>query len=540
MSDGGLPPETGDSPIEDNGGSRGGNDNGGDRRHDGDGGHRRNGAGHGRRRNSGGHGRGRNSGGISRGRLRRTAPLAALSARTAGEAVVVGLRGKLARADSTEFHVRTAERYAELLGHSKGALMKAGQMLSFVTVGPAVPREFQSIYQEALTRLRSEAPPMAPDLARVALEHELGRSTESVFAQFDWEPLAAASIGQVHAARLHDGRAVAVKIQYPGVADAIRADLSNHELLATFFGLIFGLSPKKASFDLRGAAREMSVRVTEELDYRLEAANQAEFADIYRGHPFIHVPEVIGELCTDRVLTQELVRGLSWSEALTRSQELRDGWAEAIYRFVFGTNLRFGVFNADPHPGNYLFHEDGSVSFLDFGCVKRLERVQVDMLVAVGRACLRGEVLGTWRACVEAGFCPSTDVVTPEEVYAFWRGPWELFWAEQPFTVTPECAASWIEHKYSPTGPSANAVRHFTAPSDYMTMGRVELSAASLVGELRATNNWRSMAAEFFEGDAPLTAMGKSDHAFFAERQAASSRAGVQGRHTHIWRATRA
>lgn len=463
--------------------------------------------------------------GISRGRLRRTAPLVALSARTAGEAVAVGLRSKLTGADSTEFHVRTAERYTELLGRSKGALMKAGQMISFVSAVPAVPEEFQPIYQAALTRLHDNAPPMAPELARTVLERELAQAAESAFAQFDWEPLAAASIGQVHAARLHDGRAVAVKIQYPGVAEAIEADLKNSELLATFFGLIFGLSAWKAGFDLRGVARDIGVRITEELDYRLEAANQAEFADIYRGHPFIHVPEVIGELCTDRVLTQELVQGKSWSEALACEQELRDGWAEAIYRFVYGANLRFCMFNADPHPGNYLFHDDGSVSFLDFGCVKRFEREQVDVLIAIGRACMRDDVLGTWRACVEGGFCRSTDPVTPEEVYEFWRVPWELFWAEQPFTVTPECAARWIEHKYSPTGPAANAFRYFTVSPEYASMGRIEMSAASLIGELHATNYWGSMAAEFFEGAAPLTALGKLDQAFFEDRQAAGNHA---------------
>lgn len=267
-----------------------------------------------------------NGDGISRGRLRRTAPLAALSARTAGGAVAVGLRGKLTGTDSEQFHVRTAERYAELLGHSKGALMKAGQALSFISVAPAVPVEYQPIYRAALARLRNDAPPMAPSLARAVLERELGNRTEKVFAQFDWKPLAAASIGQVHAAKLHDGRDVAVKIQYPGVAEAIGADLKNNELLVTFFGLMLGLSPRKVSFDLRGAAREIGVRITEELDYRLEAANQADFADIYRGHPFIHVPEIVGELCSDRVLTQELVQGKSWSEALACEQELRDSW----------------------------------------------------------------------------------------------------------------------------------------------------------------------------------------------------------------------
>lgn len=459
--------------------------------------------------------------GLTRGRWRRTAPLAALSARTASEAVVVGLRSKGTGTDRAEFYARTAERYAELLGRSKGALTKAGQILSFVSAAPAVPDEFQAIYQATLTRLCDEVPPMAPQLTRRVLERELGQRTENTFARFDWEPLAAASIGQVHAAQLHDGRAVAVKIQYPGVAEAIRADLKNGELLATFFGLMFGLSARKASFDLRGMACEIGARITEELDYRHEAANQAEFAAIYRGHPFIHVPEVIGELSTDRVLIQELVRGKSWNEALTCDLDLRNSWAEAIYRFVYGTNLRFCVFNADPHPGNYLFHDDGSVSFLDFGCVNRLRREQVDAIIAVGRACLRGDVPGTWRACVEGGFCRSTDPVTAEEVYEFWRGPWELFWAEQPFTVTPECAARWIGCKYSPTGRLANAFRYFTPSPEYAGMGRIELSAASLIAELHATNYWGSMAAEFFEDAPPRTALGKLDHEFFDDRQGA-------------------
>jgi predicted unusual protein kinase regulating ubiquinone biosynthesis (AarF/ABC1/UbiB family) len=371
--------------------------------------------------------------GISRGRLRRTVPLAALSARTASEAAAIGLRSKLPSTNKTankaEFYARTAERYAELLGHSKGALMKAGQMISFVSAAPAVPAEFRLIYQAMLAQLRDEAPPMAPECARAVLERELKRQTEDAFAQFDWEPLAAASIGQVHAARLHDGRAVAVKIQYPGVAQAIEADLKNSELLTTFVGLAFAVSSKKMSFDLPGMARELGARITEELDYELEAANQAMFVDMYREHPFIHIPEVIGELCTNRVLTQELVQGRSWSEVLNCSDELRNSWAEAIYRFVYGTILRFSLFNADPHPGNYLFHDDGTVSFLDFGCVKRLKRERVDAMIAVGRACLREDVLGTWQACVEGGFCRSTDPVTPEEVYKFWRESWELFWA---------------------------------------------------------------------------------------------------------------
>jgi predicted unusual protein kinase regulating ubiquinone biosynthesis (AarF/ABC1/UbiB family) len=462
--------------------------------------------------------------GIDGGRLRRTGPLVGLTARTAGEAVTAMMRGKAKGADSSEFHIRTAERYAELLGRSKGALMKAGQMLSFVSAGPAVPAEFQAIYQEALARLRDDAPPMAPALVRDVLERELGRTTESVFAQFHWEPLAAASIGQVHAARLHDGREVAVKIQYPGVADAIRADLKNAELLATFVSLVFGgLSPRRLSFDLRGIARELSVRISEELDYRLEAAYQAEFAEHYRGHPFIHVPELVGELCTGRVLTQDLARGRCWSDALNAGQELRDQWAEAIHRFVYGSYKRIHLFNADPHPGNYVFHEDGSVSFLDFGCVKRFRREQVEMMDAIVRECLRNDVLGTWRACVEAGFWRSSDPVTPEEVFAYWREDGEMLWTQQRFVPTPEHVARRTERRCSPNGPSANAVRHNIVSPDYTVMARIEIGVASVIAQLRAGNHWGAIAAEHLEKAEPLTEMGKRERAFFEECQVAGN-----------------
>ncbi len=453
-------------------------------------------------------------------------PLVGLSARTVGEAVVADLRGKLAGAEATEFHARTARRYAELLGSSKGALMKAGQMLSFASIWPIVPVEYQSIYRTALTRLCDDVPPMAPALARSALERELGCRAESVFAHFDWRPLAAASVGQVHEARLHDGREVAVKIQYPGVADAIEADLKNVELLVTFMRLfVGGLSARKLSFDLRGAAHEIGVRIGEELDYRLEAANQAEFAAHYRGHPFIHVPDVVGELCTAHVLIQELVRGRSWSEALNAEQELRDRWAETIWRFTYGSLKRIYAFNADPHPGNYVLHDDGGVSFLDFGCVKRFDREQVEMIDAIARACLRHDVLGTWRACVEAGFWKSTDPVSPEEAFAFWHEDWAMLWAERRFVVTREYAARRLARRYSPNGPSANAFAHITASPDYTVMSRIEIGLASAIAQLRGGAEWGAIAAEALEDTEPLTELGMRERAFFDERQAAGDRA---------------
>jgi predicted unusual protein kinase regulating ubiquinone biosynthesis (AarF/ABC1/UbiB family) len=455
--------------------------------------------------------------GIRHGRARRVAPFVGLTARTAGEAVAIGLSSKLAGTDRTEFHVRTAERYAELLGRSKGALMKAGQMLAFASAGPVGSSEIRPIYQAALMRLCSDAPPMAPELARAVLEGELGCRADTVFCEFDWVALAAASIGQVHAARLHDGRAVAVKIQYPGAARAIGADLENTELIATLIGLIVsGMSPWRLRLDVRGVARELGERIAGELDYRAEAANQSIFAEHYRGHPFIHVPAVVEELCTDRVLTQELVQGLPWSDALAAGQELRDQWAEAIWRFVYGTPTRLHLFHADPHPGNYVFHEDGSVSFLDFGCVRRFRREQLEMIDAIVRECLRGDVQGTWRACVEAGFWRSSDPVSPEEVYAYWREDFPLLWAKRRFVVTPEYVARRIERRCSPTGPSANALRYTTMPPEYTVMGRIEIGVTSLIGQLRAGNPWGLIAAEHLESAAPATDMGKREREFFA------------------------
>jgi predicted unusual protein kinase regulating ubiquinone biosynthesis (AarF/ABC1/UbiB family) len=445
-------------------------------------------------------------------RLRRSAPLVALTTRTAGEAVLVGLRSKLTGADTTEFHIRTAERYAELLGRSKGVLMKAGQMLSFMALGSAFG-ELQATYQAALDRMRDGAPPMAPDLAVEVLEDELGSAIESVFAEFDRQPLASASIGQVHAARLDDGREVAVKIQYPGVAAAIRSDLENTELLATLLSLISGLSPRRLSIDLRGAAQEIGERITEELDYTQEASNQTEFAELYRGHPFIRIPAPVHELCTDKVLTQELVRGRPWREALDADQSLRNDWAEAIHRFHYGSYHYFHLFNADPHPGNYVFHDDGSVSFLDFGCVKRLDGHQVASLNVVMRECLRGAVEQTWLASIEGGLFEPSGSLTAAEVFDYWHEPVEMYWGAQPFTVTPEYVAKLIELRYSPIGPFANAFGHLAAPVAYTTMSRIEVGVLSLIARLRAANEWKTIAAEYFEDADPVTPMGKLDRA---------------------------
>jgi predicted unusual protein kinase regulating ubiquinone biosynthesis (AarF/ABC1/UbiB family) len=453
--------------------------------------------------------------GITTGRIARAAPVAGMAARATGEAVIARLR----RGDGdrvTDAYARRADRYVEVMGRSKGALMKAGQMLSFVPLGAAVPAENRRIYQAAMSRLQADAPPMAPELTAAVIERELGAPADEVFAHFEPLPFAAASIGQVHRARLHDGTKVAVKVQYPGVAEAIRADLKNAELLAVFFQLLRSAVPGFTRIDPRAVAAEISERITEELDYQLEASRQRQFASAYRGHPFIRVPQVFEALSTRRVLTQQLAEGLRWSEALMADSDLRDAWGEAIFRFVFGSMRRLGLFNADPHPGNYLFHDDGSVSFLDFGCVKLFDARQIAYFRRVVCATVDGNALGLWQALAEAGLFDAKHAPDPQDVLDWQRHSLRMLLDPQPATVTPESVAESIELAWSPTGPSGRVVRSLTSPPDYVFLSRIDLGVMSVLGELRATAAWRAIQAEMDLGAPPATSMGEADAAFWA------------------------
>lgn len=455
------------------------------------------------------------SDGIATGRLRRAAPLAGLAARTAGEAVIASLRRRPADAGD---YARRAERYAEVMGRSKGALMKIGQIMSFVPFGSAVPPENRAIYQAAMSRLQADAPPMAPELAAAVIESELGAPPGRFFEEFSARPVAAASIGQVHTARLPDGRPVAVKVQYPGVAEAIRADLRNAELVATLLQLLRSVAPGLTRADPATVAEEVSERIGEELDYRTEAAHQSFFAAAYAGHPYIRVPSVIAEYSTERVLTQELAEGLRWPEALAEAQELRDRWAETIFRFAIGSLRRLCAFNADPHPGNYLFRSDGSVSFLDFGCVKHFPKDHVVLQQQIVRAVVSGDARALRGRFVEAGLFDATNGPTPEEVLAWYEPGFEMITAPQPYTLTPETVARVIENEFSPRGPSARVVRSLGSPKDLVFLSRIDLGLWAVLAELRATGQWRSIVAEMDEGADPVTEIGKADAAFWAAK----------------------
>ena len=299
-------------------------------------------------------------------RLGRNRQLAGLGSQAATDLAVTRARQVFANAErkaelQTEFELRTAEQVTEALGNMKGALMKVGQMASYLDQG------LPDHVRDSLSQLQSDAPPMSFELADSQIRNELGASAEELFGEFDPVPIASASIGQVHRAMTRTGRAVAVKVQYPGVDDAIDSDLDNVDLIFGGMAMVFnGLDPAPL-------VEELKVRLREELDYSLEAANQRRFADYYRGHPHIHIPEVVDDLSAKRVLTTELADGVKWAEMLTWDVAEKNLAAECIYRYAFNGLYRVAAFNGDPHPGNYLFQPGGRVTFLDYGLVKHFQ-----------------------------------------------------------------------------------------------------------------------------------------------------------------------
>ena len=451
---------------------------------------------------------------IPQGRVRRTVPLAALSARAAGGGVVDILRRRLKgeRGASLEFHIRNAERYADTLSRSKGVLMKVGQIVSFVDSSAALEGPTGEIYRAALASLQADAEPMEPLLVAAVIESELGRPPEELFAEFCPEPIAAASIGQVHTARMHDGSEVAVKVQYPGVADAIRDDLANTERLFTFIKIAKGFVPQYRNFDVRPLADEIAERFGEELDYRTELANQMEFADHYRGHPFFRVPEVFPALSSDRVLTMEMVHGRRWNEIGDVDQALRDRWGEAINRFFFGSIARFGMFNADPHPGNYLFHDDGTVTFLDFGCVKRMTAAVQRGFFDFHAAAMDNDAERLLEVWIEHGFARADSPPPADKVLTWCRQNFAAYVQPQPFTFTPEFVSQLLGQMAS---MDKDVMRHATVPRDFVFTNRIFVGLYSILGALRATADWTAIFREDLTGQ-PTTELGRLEAGFFA------------------------
>lgn len=450
---------------------------------------------------------------VPRGRVRRTMPLAGFTARAAGGRLIAGLRERAGQDGAVNrFHERTAERYTDLLGHSKGALMKAGQILSMVDAS-AIGNGGFAPYQKALARLQTDAPPMPAALVQDVLRDEVG-SAANLFAEFDDEPVAAASVGQVHRAVLHDGRTVAVKIQYPGVAQAIRDDLANTELLTTF--LRFATAASGMVLDVGAVAAEVAARITEELDYRHEAAMITAFADLYRGHPFIRIPEVIPEASGDRVLTMTYLDGMNWHAAQQAEQDLKNTWAEVIFRFLNGNSRHGHLAQADPHPGNYRFNPDGTVGFLDFGCVQTVTEQRRWLFWAMVRAGLNERYDDCRDLMIQMGLLSAESPLSLDDVRRIVANMTHELTQPQPVTYTPEHMARSLRGFFGDDDylPAA----HMNVTPEFVFLPRIGIAFSHIAAGLQATLPARAITDDLDGVAEPVTELGKQHHAWVRER----------------------
>jgi predicted unusual protein kinase regulating ubiquinone biosynthesis (AarF/ABC1/UbiB family) len=455
------------------------------------------------------------------GRLDRGARLARTGIRGAG-----GLAGAKARqlagrgGDDAEVHEALAANLAEVLGDMKGAAMKLGQLLSFVDLD--LPPDVKSTYHEALARLRDAAPAFDADAIADVVAQEYGAPAEEVFEAFDPLPLAAASIGQVHAATLHDGREVVVKVQYPGVAEAVRADLRNAE---SFVPLARLVAPNQEIGPLLDELRE---RISDELDYQREAQYQRAFANRYAGHPFIRVPDIVGELCRERVLVSERIEGQRFDDVVRHGDpQTKQRVAEIVFRYAFGSIGRFRLFNGDPHPGNYLIEAEGTaadggvrVAFLDYGSVKMFTRERYASMQAVEQAVAHDDRERTIDELRRAGFLPRTAVVDEDVVFDWFRLYTYPVLAEQPFEFTADFAAEVLRSTTDPRSRYNDVLRRLNLPPDYLLLNRIQWGLYSVLARLEARNDWAGIRDEYLASDpSPATALGELDAAWWRTRR---------------------
>jgi len=455
-------------------------------------------------------------------RVRRTASVATLAAGEAakqlGTRAANMTRGEQASEDAmARRQLETAKQIVSALGTMKGAAMKLGQVMSFLDMG-LVAEEHREEFQRELAKLRDAAPTVAFKQMRRVIEEDLGERIPDVFQTFDEEPIAAASIGQVYRATLMDGREVAVKVQYPGVASAVRADMQN---LGMIMRLLKRMTP---GLDVKAITEEVRERIIEELDYELEAENQRSLGRIYDGHPFIVVPKVIGELSHERVLVSEFVEGVGFEELKTRSQAERDRIGEIVFRFFLGCLYRHRQFSGDPHPGNFLLLNDGRVAFLDFGLFKRMEREPVELELSAQRAVAEGDAVKLHKVLAEAGFLPEPDRVAPEHLLAFIESAiWWYTTADEPVKLTPEIATKVMIEGSDPRSPFFREMRHQDMRPEHLFGRRMEMLTLAVLSQLGARVNWHRIAREWMYGDEPVTELGREEADFYGRSGVAAA-----------------
>jgi hypothetical protein len=425
------------------------------------------------------------SGAIRRGTLAaRNAEIVRLGARVGATYATASARKVFSSAERRieidhETELKTAAQVSERLGNMKGALMKLGQMASYLDDGLPAPM------RAALSQLQASAPPMSSDLAAEVIERELGASPDKVFVEWDPVPIASASIGQVHRAVMIDPttgkeRAVAVKVQYPGVDQAIDADLRNADFLGALLQQGFsGLDPSDM-------VQEVKERIREELDYSREAKNQQLFADYYRGHPYISVPEVMPTMSTSRVLTTELVNGMSFAELMQQDQEQKNLTGECLFRFVFGL-------------------------------VKHFSDSEMNTFISMVKSAAYESDIPTFRAVLEnAGMLQRDAPVETADVGTYFGRFYEPVRKDEEITWTPEYSKGIVRHTFDRSSPIA---QYATVPKPFVFIQRINLGLYAILGELGASGNYRRISQEIwpFANGAPSTEMGRREAQWLAQ-----------------------
>jgi predicted unusual protein kinase regulating ubiquinone biosynthesis (AarF/ABC1/UbiB family) len=405
-------------------------------------------------------------------------------------------------------HIETAEQIVAVLGTMKGAAMKLGQVLSFLDVG-LVPPEYRDEFQRKLAKLRDAAPTVAFKDMKKVIEQDLGEPIGKVFDDFEEEPIAAASIGQVYKAAL-DGRPVAIKVQYPGINRAVEADMQNLGLILRLVGRI---TPQ---LDTKALAGEVRARILEELDYELEAANQRTLARIYQGHPFIVIPGVVTSLSRERVIVTDFVEGVGFSVLEREPDEERNRIGEIIFRFFYGSMYRHRKFSGDPHPGNLLRQPDGRIAFLDFGLFKQMDREPIELELACQRAIVEDDEAELHRLLAAARFLPQPERVDPTELMSYMvDGSWWYTRADHEVQLTPEVAAKAMLEAADPRSSHFRTMRHQDMDPEHLLGRRLEVQVLAVLGQLRANVNWYRIAREWSYGEPPVTELGRQEADFF-------------------------
>ncbi|HEV3227850.1 MAG TPA: AarF/ABC1/UbiB kinase family protein [Solirubrobacteraceae bacterium] len=414
---------------------------------------------------------------------------------------------------------RTAALVEELvnqLGQMRGAAMKVGQMISMVDFDGLAEDE-QDELRRKLGALRDDVPPVPFAHLEKLMRREFGGPLRRIFSDFDERAFAAASIGQVHRATTVDGDDVVVKVQYPGVAEAVETDLRNAMLLLP---LVKRLAP---GLDAKALAAELRERIGEELDYELEAQNQRRIERLMREHPFARVPRVRTDLSTRRVLVSEYIEGERF-EAVRRADEAqRDRYGEIVFRFYFGLLYRDLIALGDPHPGNYLLCPDGGVGFLDFGLVRDLDAARVADERAIALAVRDGDPAALKSALLSGGYLPGSraDAVDADWALRLMRAviKWYAVPGERRFS--PDGARNGRDRERPDSEQRAAAkqqVNQFTLPPESILIRRMHALVAIVLMQLRAGADWGAIAAEYLHAAPPATPLGQAEADYFARR----------------------